>query len=391
MTHTNNLTTTLFKIDNTGNTRQWTIRVEDLGEYSTLTVNSGIVNGKFVEQITKITNGLNIGKSNETTMFEQAQMNMQSEINSKLKTGYVEDLKDFKGVGVKESGCPQVMLAKTYDPNKKQSGSKDLKGYKLEGVRIGIQHKFDGVRRLSHYINGQVTMYTRSGDISSTLPHIEMQLIEKCKFHNYNDIWFDGEAFTNKVSFNKVNGITRKGAKTLEDKINTLLIDYHIYDVISTDSYQVRSEIIKNLSHDNIIPVETEYIIASTELLKSKFEEYIALGHEGLMIRQLDVPYEHKRSLYLLKYKAFDDSEFICIDINPTSDNENKAGAMLVHFPNQPEIQFKATIVDTDDNCLDIFANKHIYIGQKVTVNYFGLSEYGIPRFPRVKGLRLNQ
>lgn len=382
---------TLFKIDNSGNTRQWNIRVDHNGDHSTITVESGIVGGKFVQQTTKINEGLNIGKANETNHYQQALLNMQSEINSKLKEGYVEDIKDFKGVGVKESGCPQVMLAKCYDPAKKQSGSKDLKGYKLHGVRIGIQHKFDGVRRLSHYKDGNVTMYTRSGDVSNTLPHIEMQIAEKCQFHGYNDIWFDGEAFTSKISFNKINGITRKGAKTMEDKLNTLLIDYHIYDVISTEGYEVRSLIIENLAHDNIVPVSTEYIIATPELLKEKFEEYVGLNYEGLMIRQLGVGYEHKRTPYLIKYKNFADAEFICIGIEPSSDNENKAGAMWVHFPNDPDKRFKATVVDSDDNCIEIFTNRNHYTGQKVTVNFFGLSEYGIPRFPRVKGLRLDQ
>lgn len=384
--------TTLYKIDNLGNTREWNIDVEHKGDHSVITVSSGIKGGKMTSQITEVKEGKNIGKANQTNHFTQALADMDSEINSKLKEGYVGDIEDFKGVGIKESGAPQVMLAKTYDPNKKQSGSKDLKGYDLIGKRVAIQRKFDGTRRLAHYRYGLVKMYTRSGDISTTLPHIEKQIAEMCKFHGIDEIWFDGEAYSHEISFNKVNGITRKGAKTPEDRANTLLIKYFIYDTISPECYTERYKVIQKMKHDHLVPVETEFIIAETELLKEKFGEYVDQGYEGLMIRRLGEGYEHKRSKHLLKYKAFEDAEFVCINVEPTKESGTpKAGKMWVHFPGEPDKKFKATVVGTDEECVDILQNQDDFIGKNVTVNYFGVSEYGIPRFPRVKGLRHGQ
>jgi hypothetical protein len=41
----------------------------------------------------------------------------------------------------------------------------------------------------------------------------------------------------------------------------------------------------------------------------------------------------------------------------------------------------------TQEEGIDIIKNKHKYIGNKATVEFFGMSEYKIPRFGKVKQL----
>ena len=42
----------------------------------------------------------------------------------------------------------------------------------------------------------------------------------------------------------------------------------------------------------------------------------------------------------------------------------------------------------TQEEGAKILQNKQVYIGKQATVEHFGLSEYGIPRFPKLKSFR---
>lgn len=401
----NNDKITLYKKDNSGNIRQWSIYVtENQDNTGTINIESGIIDGQKVPQSIIITEGKNIGKKNETTPILQAHLEMQSRIAEQVKDGYVGSLDDVKESGTKGSGCPQAMLAKTYDPTKKQSGSKDLKGYEIENQLVGIQRKLDGVRRLLHLTSTSCIMYTRGGDEMNTLPHIALALVKRfneikasdSKYANLNEIWLDGEAYSHVLTFNKVNGITRKGAKTQEDRDNALKIHIHLYDVISNAGYDKRAEFLSLFKTEYSHPLETEYIIATEQVLKDKHDQYVSEGYEGLMVRILNKPYENKRSQFLLKYKAFDDSEFTIIGYNESTET-GKLGTFImkmdkVAYDRNGKLitQFKATAVGPDEDTIWALQHADEYIGKKGTVHYFGRSEYSVPRFPRFKDLRFD-
>jgi ATP-dependent DNA ligase len=392
-------TKTLYKKDNKGKLRSWVITVTDEIGQASISIDYGQLDGKKANKTTYVKTGKNIGKANETTYQEQACAEAQSKIDTQLKDQYVEDLSNVREAGTKGGGSRQVMLAKPYDPFKKQSGSKDLKGWKIEGKLVGAQIKFDGVRRGTQITVDSVTMYSRGGDRYKTLPHIEKELLES--FHKYRlqypdveEIWIDGEAYSHEISFNKINGITRKGAKTIEEKEDALKIKYYIYDVMTEECYSERSKLLPLFASENVIVVDTKYVIATEETLREEMVTAVNSGYEGLMIRVLDCGYENKRSNNLLKYKEFEDEEFVILDILPSVEGD-RAGTVIVAMKTptadrdgNPITEFGTGIARSMEDRMYMLKNKHEFIGRMATINYFGKSEYGVPRFGRYKDLR---
>src|SRR3990167_6649593 len=91
---------TLYKLTSAGKTQFWTISVSEAPsrtcDFYTIDTEFGQVGGKSQSSSDLITNGKNIGKANETTPYEQALADMKSKWESKIKKGYVEDLKKAK-------------------------------------------------------------------------------------------------------------------------------------------------------------------------------------------------------------------------------------------------------------------------------------------------------
>lgn len=393
----------LFKLDSTGKTRVWTIEVSDTGKEACIHIEAGILGGKLVPQTTFVKKGKNVGRSNETAYMQQAVADAQSKVTRQLKDGYTDDLANMVSAGTKGSGALAPMLAKIYDATGTQSGGKNLKKLKLEGVLVGMQYKLDGVRRFTFLHAGGVEMFTRSGDRSNTLPHIEQELhasfLAMCALPQLAHLkeiglWIDGEAYSHDISFNLINGITRKGAETAEEVAARYLIKYHLYDVANEDGYEIRSKLLEHVLSEHVVLVVTEYVVATEASLKAFFEQAIAAGYEGAMIRILGKPYEHKRSANLLKYKAFEDAEFMIVGAEATVDGD-RVGAFVMRMDKPAHDRsgklidvFRATPKCSHAEKIWAWNNQDQFIGQMATVDFFGRSEYGVPRFPRVKGLR---
>jgi len=99
----------LYKKDSKGKTRVLEIKV--MG--SIITTNYGIINGSMVTKTKTITEGKNIGKSNETSPEEQAVLEATSIWQKKKDKGYFESIKETKNA---KSSLP--MLAHTFSKRK---------------------------------------------------------------------------------------------------------------------------------------------------------------------------------------------------------------------------------------------------------------------------------
>ena len=120
----------LYEKSTTGKTKHWEISVSGLktGD-ATITVKYGADEDK--ERITEktITEGKNIGKSNETTPYQQACSEAESTWKKKLDSGYVENKADLN----KEVLLP--MLAHKFQERKHDIVYPCYCQPKLDGVR----------------------------------------------------------------------------------------------------------------------------------------------------------------------------------------------------------------------------------------------------------------
>ena len=389
-----------YQIDSKNNIREWNIMVIDHGQAGAeIIVESGIMSGSMVLATTPIHMGKNIGKTNETTPYQQACLQAQSEIDKKITKGYQKDINFVTSSAINGAGIPAPMLANKYDPTLKQKGSKNLNKLKLIGKEVGLQPKFDGNRMVSHVTLNGTKLYTRTGKPFIPIPHIQDQLTA-CfkKIYNYvnekygvTEYFIDGELFTTVCSFNKLNGVIKKESKTKEDEELILKLNYHIYDVILPVGYRTRMKIIDYFKSTNLKVVDTKIVKAEENLLQSQLEKFLEEGHEGMMIRQLDFSYENKRTDQLLKCKIFEDDEFEIIGFKKSSEGETLGS---IQFKMSDGKTFFAAYVGKDDEQLEIWNNQNKYLGMTMTVEFFGYSkpeEGGKPRFPKAKGQRVEQ
>lgn len=391
---------TLYQKDRKGEkTKVWHIQVNDKRTQSEIVIQSGQLGGKLITNTAIVSQGKNIGKANETTHYTQAVSEANAKIELKKREGYVENLEDAVASTVLRDGFRQPMLAQKYDPTGKQKGSKTLAQMKIEGEKIFTQPKYDGNRCVPVLTKDGVVLRTRKGDVMPVqIEHIVRELNEKAAIL-YPDgvegeIELDGELFSDEVSFNTLNGALKKQKnRTAEHERAIASVKLHLYDIMTDDGYEVRKETIKPFASKSIEIVPTKEIIATDENILEVYEEYIAEGHEGLMIRLQGKPYENKRTWQLVKFKSFEDAEFKLIGYEEDV-RGGFIGTFILELP-EPATDRDGKIV-TDfragasgqsvDERKEMLANFDNYKGKMATVEYFGWDVR--PRFPKFRGIR---
>ena len=368
----------LYRMDS-----KWKLRIREQ-EYANWFIYTiaWIVDWKQVTNSRKV-EPKNIGKANETTIEQQAELEMQSDYKAQLRKGYKTNPDECEQ-WVKGSWCPAPMLAKTYDPNKIQSWSNNVKGYKLVWKDLIIQPKLDGIRRLFYYDWTTLSSYTRAWDSVPVLEHMRDDLIKFYTDTNLIGKYIDWELYVdpNVMSFQELNGILRK--ENPNDRVK--LVQYYVYDVISDGNYENRFPSL--IQYYNTVKwTPSIYINRDNEkelenYLSWYLEMYIEKWYEWIMIRQDDFWYENKRSKSLLKYKQFEDAEFLCVAVNESADW--LAWSITV---TDDVVTFDATIVCDNETSLELLKSQDV-VGKIVTINFFWRSDGNVPRFPRYSRIR---
>ena len=283
------ISTAIFKRDTKGAIRVWWFETgyNDEGQWA-WRATSGLQDGKKVVSEWKLVEQKNIGKSNETSLSEQAYAEAQAEKTKKLERGYFDRLKD---IDTFDKFRP--MLAAKYE---------DVKF----DFPVFAQPKLDGIRCIAR-ADG---LWTRAGKQIVSCPHIEDAL--KVFFQKNPDAILDGELYNHELrdDFNTITSLVRKTKPKPEDIAECAkMVEYHIYDMPSKNHFGKRYNDMHDLGFQKpVIYVKTDYVYNQEEL-DNRYGEWLELGFEGQMIR-IDEPYETKRSKTLLKRKEFLDDEF---------------------------------------------------------------------------------
>lgn len=401
----------VYKLDSKGKQRVWSIWVEgnptSLTDPAMIKIQSGLLDGKKIDESVVVTSGKNLGKANATTPYTQAVSEAEAKLELKLRGEYRRSLEEVSQ-GTLRSGIQSPMLAQKYHPTGEQKGSKTLDKMKIRGQKIHVQPKLDGNRCLIKLFSEKVadgigvvnyelrgTMYTRKGDVMPVqLDHIIDELnLWYGEISTFEDsIILDGELFSTELSFNELNGHLKR--KDSQDPDALKKIKFHLYDVMLGAPYDERYAYIKSFGEfgDYVEVIPSHEIVATDEAIKEKLEEFLGEGHEGLMIRTLNSGYENKRSWQLVKVKLFEDEEFEVVDLE--TDAMGRLGKFIMKLPEpvtdrdgKVVTTFKAGIKGIDHaEGRKMLANKQDYIGKMATIEYFGMDIR--PRFPKFKALR---
>lgn len=233
------------------------------------------------------------------------------------------------------------------------------------------QIKENGFRCLIHPELGPVTRTL--SDIANT--YVSSQL-DKFQF-------LDGELVTLDKN-GKVDDLETINEKLsspyLETKFKFIVFDHF---EMALDPYEKRFEKAKEVvekSGVNFIEMVTSKVLNNAQELIDFEQLSVGNGAEGIVVKSLDGFYKFGRSTIKqalsMKIKRFFDDEATLADVIEGV-NSRTAGALIVKWRGK---EFNLGNTWGQDKARDIWNNRHILIGKKVTFRYTGLVD-GYPQF----------
>lgn len=362
----------LYHLDSKSKIRVWFMEQEG-GKYRTV---SGIQDGKMVTSTWMLTQGKNIGKSNETSDVEQARLEIEAKYIKQIKLKYSRNIDE-----IGQSKFTEPMLAKKYEDYKnKINFSKES---------WAIQIKLNGNRCVAT----KDGLFSRKGERWLNCQHIEDQL--KLFFEIFPDAVLDGEFynFDLRQRLNELTSIVRKSKNITEEqrRESKSIVNYFIYDCYIIDDYHDASEdyslrfdwLKKSMIFCNNVKILDYFPIDSVESLNEFYNKFLEDGEEGGMLRKLNSPYEiGRRSKYLLKYKPVDTDECEILSIHEGSGNwSGTAKTCTVSWKGETfDVTFKGQFAELEE----LLKNQEDWIGKKVTFMFNGLTGLNTPNFARI-------
>jgi len=364
----------LYGKSTTGKIKTWSIEVSRLADGTAyIEIEHGYIDGKKQVETRMVEEGKNIGKSNETTPYEQACSEAKSLFSKKIDSGYSESIDQIPS---ESDGFFLPMLAHRWQDH----------SAKINFPAV-IQPKYDGFRCLAKKKDGIVHMWTRKGKPIDATKEIKEELSKILADGESTD----GELYRHGWGFQRVSSAIKKRGK------DTSGLHYYIYDAPDLNKSFKERFIDKWLTNDSTLNVQLDSPVDATgcERLKvvptacvnnkDELAEYESLalenGFEGIMVRNVGGLYMFKnRSYDLQKVKQFEDEEYEVVGGKDGQGRE--AGLVIFRCKTDSGKHFDVRPKGTSEERALMFKNLQKYIGKKLTVKFQGLTDDGLPRFP---------
>jgi len=394
----------LFGKDKGGKYKVWAIGPTESGD---LTIAHGQEGGKMTVKMEKI-KPKNVGRANETTPEQQADLEAQGRIKKQIDKGYRHTKEELDNLPV------LPMLAGDYNKI----------GHRIDYKKgVYLSDKLDGVRMMAKCLkDGTITLESRTGQ-----PYILPHIVEELKGIMQPGDILDGEAYLHGHALQDITSAVKRtdpekkiaaARKKLEkatggdqekfveaqaEYAEAIMIEelrpklqFVIFAVIESETVSqdmpFSEVVIETYGYRNYRAMDNEFIkfihyelAYSEEEMKAAHKDAVGRGFEGIMIRNADgVNESGKRSADLQKYKEFLDSEFVILDVVP---NKDDGSAFLVQNDLNAET-FSVTLGSMDQRA-EFLANKELYIGKLITVQYQARYKDTLkPQFPTGKAIR---
>lgn len=174
-----------------------------------------------------------------------------------------------------------------------------------------LQTKLDGERCRAHVKDGMCLLVSSTDSLIMSVPHINklMTLLPNGEY--------DGELYIHGKSFNELHSIISTHTK-IHPATHTM--QYHLFDIINEKPQHER---IKQLYANLTIPTSAQKYIKKVRIdiafnlqeIMSLYDQYIDLGYEGFIIRELNSYYLRKRSQLMMKFKPKQSDEYPILNI----------------------------------------------------------------------------
>lgn len=392
----------LFGKDKGGKYKVWAIGTTESGD---LTIAHGQEGGKMTVKMEKI-KPKNIGRANETTPEQQADLEAQGRIKKQIDKGYRHTKEELDNLPV------LPMLAGDYNKI----------GHRIDYKKgVYLSDKLDGVRLMAKCLkDGEIKLESRTGQ-PYDLPHI----VEELKGIMQPGDILDGEAYLHGYALQDITSAVKRtdtqkkidaARKKMEkacggegfvdaqaEMAEAVMIhelrpklQFVVFAVIESETVSqdmpFSKVVIETYGYRDSRAMHSQFIkfiqydFARSEVeMKAAHKNAVKRGFEGIMIRNADgVNESGKRSADLQKYKEFIDSEFLILDVLPAKDD----GSTFLVKNDLNDETFSVTLGSMAQRA-EFLANKELYIGKLITVQYQArYKDTLLPQFPTGKAIR---
>mgnify|MGYP000196371345 CR=1 FL=1 len=362
----------LYKVHSTGKVGYWTCEVTPMtpphSDAKMLVTSAASEDAKPVSTVTYI-QGKNIGKSNETSPFEQACLELVSKANKKRDKGYVDDKP--------EAGASVTNTLGFTLPQKAMQLDK-VKVEKIDWNTAWVQPKIDGHRAMVK----DGVMYSSSGKPITTLPQFKSIP---------TGIHLDGELYIHGKTLTEIGKLIKKYRPGESEKV-----EYHVFDSVSERNFPVRfADTMAWQSYarlPQLVDVPT-FAVDSMEQVMAFHKRFLAEGYEGTMIRQGDNPYKGgSRCMDIIKIKDMQDAEYRIVGVGQgkpvTAKDGTEYQVAIFSCLASNGSPFDVLSHGTREEKHQHWLNRDSAVGKMLTVQSFGLTDYGIPNLPVAKCFR---
>ena len=238
-----------------------------------------------------------------------------------------------------------------------------------------VQPKLDGVRCLLD----NTEAYTRNGKRHKD--HIQ-ELLEP---HMPGfDSWatLDGELMLPDATFQQTISAVKK------DSENTRKLVYHVYDFCPAkgrvDFFDFRNSVLEvEITDGENIKVLPTYMVRDQEELDLYHRDFVGMGYEGTIIRDLKQPYLPGSRKAMWKRKDFKDDEFKIVGCEEGQGKNAGTPVFICQRWNSDSYSiFRCVPVGTYARKRQMWADRDSLVGKMMTVRYQELTDGGVPRFP---------
>ncbi len=387
----------LYSKDINKNIREWYAIVINHEVFAATEINTGIINNiRAIINITKY--GKNIGKSNETTPYQQAVKEIKAKFKTKLKQGFKTDINSLTVNKTDELNHRKPMKAVQF--------RKGLMHYpailqpKINGVRCSTSSIYNNTEDM--FSKSEFGLLSKEG-LEYIIPNMLNEL--KSKLVGYTTDSFDGELYVHnetlsiirkRIPYKKSNGTITKHSLSNEP-VRFMIFDMNIPDMNQLDRIKLKDKYLKGNEliysstlnkwiinefpeyNSKVINVKHVIVHSDTEVY-NHLELCISAGFEGVIVRDIDAEYMFGgRRTNMSKLKKSKSSEFELLDIIKKNEDNIRTYISFVLKNNINDLTFECTPDGSETDRQELLNNVEQYIGKLVTVTYYERTVNGLP------------
>ena len=324
----------------------------------TITVTQGQLDGAKQSYPT-VCKPKNVGRSNETTGAQQAELEAASKHAKKLKAGY----------SLNKDAPIVVQLPQKVKIYQEHMDKIDFENGAYESKKL------NGVNGTYRFENGELILYSRGGEVYPRIPHLELEIMHIMDTLNTDEL--NGELYIHGEYLQDITSAVKK-PKALSSRLQ-----FHVFElpnVVGNYGDHLCTMEWMNLRMHNMFVFMIPAIRATShEGLAKKQAEYVEHGYEGMIIRNISGTYVHnERSVDVFKFKIPKDKEFQVIGYEF---DKNGHTVFECEVPNSTRT-VKAKVKGTKEERAAMSQVAKTYLGKWLKIEFEMYSKDKVPQKP---------